>query len=124
MISFIKNFVLDILSFDSMDSQFSDKRKLLVKDNSMCSFNNTFISHLNQDEITINFLNICIAQLLETPNIIFCSLYRLISLKLRIRICFEYIRKGPKFISNNYYKRSQNQQLLDCVFIIFTVIFI
>ena len=37
MISFIlkKKFVLDILAFDSIDSQFSDKRKLIVKENSM-----------------------------------------------------------------------------------------
>ena len=68
--------------------------------------------------------HICIAQLFETPKIIFCSLYKLINLKLRIRICFAYIRKGLKFISDNYYKRSQNQQLLDCVFMIFTAIFI
>ena len=35
MISFIKKIVLDILAFDSIDSQFSNKIKLIVKDNSM-----------------------------------------------------------------------------------------
>ena len=54
MISFIKKFVLDILAFDSIDSQFSDKKKAHSKGQFYVSINNIFIHHLNQNEITIN----------------------------------------------------------------------
>ena len=54
MISFTKNIVLDILVFDSIDSQFSDKIKLIVMDNFMFQLTILFLHHLNQDEITIN----------------------------------------------------------------------
>ena len=54
MISFIKKFVLDILTFDSINSQFSDKKKADSKEQFYVSTNNIFIHHLSQDEITIN----------------------------------------------------------------------